>query len=588
MPQLSNSRYETLVRIIEKFCQEAPNKLASVYRPDPINQVEMARQAKTRAYCHLYLLVKFGLMDFQSREQLITDGSQDGGLDAYYIDQNNKKVYLIQSKFHHSDQAFENEAVGAAELMKTEFERILAGHKTDRLGNCFNDKVQRFQAKFQKTKGCKPLVVFLANINLNDTRLKQLVGDFQFDIFNSKRVYKELVFNLCAGDYTTPETVEIDINKSDKARLSLEQEIKIKSGRCGVKVVFAPSREIGRITAKYKNAILLHNPRNYLSLSRNSVNEQISDSITKRRTNEFTILNNGITIFADNAEIDPRTGSSKRALLTLTNPQIINGGQTAYTLGDIYENKRHHLFAGKEVMLKIVQLGSRKTNRDSLIEAISNATNRQTKIDEADRRSNSTVFGEIQRRIYSDYGYFFEKKRGEFFSGLNEGFLAEADIINRSVFLKAYLAFGGDPSSCRSKGEKTLFQHDFFKKLFPNPNVYIEALFAYRIFARVTQIEKQERRNRYGARKYGNALRYGRFAVVSAVGVIAPKVTGRENFDAIAQNQVSHVLSKWKKFERYVRKKRSNKDYFADRAEGFDNYYKGKTLNDDIRAFSFR
>lgn len=585
MSQPPNPRYETLVRIVEKFCQEAPSELASIYRPDPAKYPERAKQAKDRAYCHLYLLVKFGLADFRSRERLITDGEQDGGLDAYYIDQNDHNVYLIQFKFHHSDQAFENQSVGATDLVKAEFERILAGEKTDSLGNPFNNKVRSFQTQFEKAKGCKPVVVFLANIHLNEARLKKLVGNFPFDIFNAKKVYEELIFRLCAGNFVMPKKVEIQINKSNKAHLGLEQEIEIKSGPCGIKVVFAPTQEIGRITAQYKNAILLFNPRNYLSLSRNSVNERISDSITKQKTNEFAILNNGITILADDAEINPHTGNSRRALLTLTNPQIINGGQTAYTLSDIYEKRKHHLFAGKEVMLKIVQLGSEKRNRSSLIEAISNATNRQTKVDEADRRSNSRVFGEIQTRIYSEYGYFFEKKRGEFYNGLINGFLAETDLIDRSNFVKAYLAYMGDPSSCRSKGEKTLFQNDFFKKLFPNSNVYVEALFAYRVFTRITQIEKLERRHRYGARKYGNALRYGRFAVVAAVGKIGAKLTGKENFDGLANKRVTDVLSKWRKFERYVRNKSFNRDYFSDGEEGFDNYYKGKSLNNDIQTF---
>jgi hypothetical protein len=588
MSQPPNPRYETLVRIVEKFCQEAPSELASLYRPDPIKYSDKAKQAKARAYCHLYLLVKFGLKSFLEREQLITDGSQDGGLDAYYIDRNAQKVYLIQFKYHHSSQAFEGDSVGATDLVKVEFDRILTGQKTDSLGKQFNSKVRGFQKQYQNAIDCKPVVVFLATIAVNEARLKKLVGDFPFDIFDAKRVYEDLIFKLCAGDYADPQKVVIDINKANKPNLALEQAIEIKSGRCDVKVVFAPTQEIGRVTAQYKNSILRYNPRNYLSLSHNSVNEQISDSIKKQKTNEFAILNNGITILADGAEINANTGDHTKARLTLTNPQIINGGQTAYTLGDIYENGKHHLFTGKEVMLKIVQLGSRPSNRASLIEAISNATNRQTKIDEADRRSNSKVFGAIQQRIFSNYGYFFEKKRGEFYDGLNAGFLSAADLIDRAKFLKAYLAFVGDPSSCRSKGEKTLFQHDFFKRLFPDSNVFVEALFAYRILNCVTKIEKKERSNRYGAAKYGNALRYGRFAVVAAVGTISTKLTGKENFDAIAQIKVWEVLAKWRVFEKRVKKRLLNKDYFAGGEEGFDNYYKGKTLNADIKSFSFR
>jgi|GEM_PF-7110847 len=230
-------------------------------------------------------------------------------------------------------------------------------------------------------------------------------------------------------------------------------------------------------------------------------------------------------------------------------------------------------------MLKIIQLGANRSNRDFLIEAISNATNRQTKVDEADRRSNSKVFSDIQNKIFTTYGFFFEKKKGEFYSGLHEGLLAGAQVIERFNFLKAYLAYKGDPQSCRSKGERTLFRHDFFKNVFPDASVFVEAFFAYKVFIRVTQIEKSVKRERYGAKKYGNGLRYGRFAIVAAVGRITPKLNGKEDFDVIAETNVTAVLEKWKKFEQSAKKKVANKDYFIDGEEGFDNYYKGKTLD---------
>ncbi len=54
-----------------------------------------------------------------------------------------------------------------------------------------------------------------------------------------------------------------------------------------------------------------------------------------------------------------RTGRPTTAHLSVKNPQIINGGQTAYTLSKIYadglsENKTVDVFDGKEVMLRII------------------------------------------------------------------------------------------------------------------------------------------------------------------------------------------------------------------------------------------
>lgn len=92
------AKYIDLLNIVDQLRFEAPitNKR---YNPDEAN-VEQVSQARSRAYIHLFLKVKFGLTDFDSREDIITDGPSDGGIDAYYIDRENRAIYLIQSKFN--------------------------------------------------------------------------------------------------------------------------------------------------------------------------------------------------------------------------------------------------------------------------------------------------------------------------------------------------------------------------------------------------------------------------------------------------------------------------------------------------------
>jgi hypothetical protein len=156
---------------------------------------------------------------------------------------------------------------------------------------------------------------------------------------------------------------------------------------------------------------------------------------------------------ADDVQFSDRTGNPRAGRLTLTNPQIINGGQTAYTLSKIYENqheKAARIFKGKEVMLKIVSLGQGGSNQALFIENISNSTNRQSRVKEADRRSNSQTFTEMQSKIYSHFGYFFERKEGEFYNGLDRAFIDKKHVISRTNFLKAFLAYKADLSAWRS------------------------------------------------------------------------------------------------------------------------------------------
>ncbi|EJL6549999.1 hypothetical protein NMS03_003515, partial [Vibrio cholerae] len=77
-----DSKYSTLLNILDKIISEAPDKYKKLYSTNDDKKLE---QARSRAYIHLYLMAKFGMLDFLERESLILDGPGDGGIDAYYI-----------------------------------------------------------------------------------------------------------------------------------------------------------------------------------------------------------------------------------------------------------------------------------------------------------------------------------------------------------------------------------------------------------------------------------------------------------------------------------------------------------------------
>ena len=178
--------------------------------------------------------------------------------------------------------------------------------------------------------------------------------------------------------------------------------------------------------SRYKNAILKYNPRNFLSLSNNKVNRKIMGSIINNNANDFAIYNNGITIIADSFELTESTGTKNVGQIIMLNPQIINGGQTAYVLSKIYEDQReqdYSVFDGKEVMLKVIILTSKKDLNIEFIEQISNATNQQTRVEEADRRSNDKIQLSIEEALFDTFGYFYERKKGEFYNGIDRKYI---------------------------------------------------------------------------------------------------------------------------------------------------------------------
>ena len=356
--------------------------------------------------------------------------------------------------------------------------------------------------------------------------------------------------------------------------------------------------------SRYKNAILRYNPRNFLGLSKNPVNKEIGKSIIDIPNNDFALLNNGITILADEQEFTVYTGAKNVGRLTLTNPQIINGGQTAYTLSEIYEREYREnstIFNGKEVLVRVVVLkqniGDPAENRFKFIESISTSTNQQTQIKTADRHSSNPMLVNIQTGIFRNYGYFLELKKGEYYNGLSKKFVGKSFIIERTRLLRSFCAFQGYPAPARSRGESGLYEKTFFDAIFPNAitadlsRLVVEIFYAYMVHNYLLEQEKAIGKK---SLQYGYSLRYGKYAVVYASSLLIDdefrRLLPSRSLNEVRQyisGKIPQILGKWKDFEEYIQRQDKNVNYFNPvyQLTDFDSYYKGPTLKIDIENY---
>lgn len=591
-------QYQILLKILDCLREEAPAEFTS-FHPDT-KDTDALNAARSKAYIHLFLKVKCGITNFKMRHSYITEGAQDGGIDAYFIDEENKKLFLIQSKFRTTEDNFTAKSVTADDLVRIEVTRILKGEKTDSSGKEFNSKIQQLQKEWSEIGDQAKYeyrVIILGNLKrYTDEQMRRLLDNSKYEIFDFERSYNELVFPLCSGTYYDPREIRITINLYNKEQSTLKQTITTKYGDYDVRIIFVPVEEVAKITLKYKNSLLKYNPRNYLTLSTNKINKQIRKSIVERTSNEFAIFNNGITILSDDFSLSETTGKKYQGQLILTNPQIINGGQTAYTLAKIseeFEGSTEEIFKNKEVLFKIIVM--RKENEPDIefIEKISDATNKQTSVDEADRRSNLSIQTKIQKNIYNEYGFLYERKRGEFYNGLQSGYIEKSKLIDRYEFLRAYYAFKGNPSSARQKGKEILFRIDYFNAIIDSPSYYRKMFFSWLLLKNLQLIEYRKSRDEWDEQKefekidFGMSLRYGKMAVIAAVGAanITEEDLSNDRITETVSKKLLLVLKKWKGFEDSVKAKAENKDYTTEDGFDFDNYYKGKTLNSDVLGF---
>ena len=71
------SKYTIMLKVLDNICNTAPENFKS-YHLEKKTEQEID-SIRSKAYIHLFLLVKFGIIDFKTRHDYITDGSADGG-----------------------------------------------------------------------------------------------------------------------------------------------------------------------------------------------------------------------------------------------------------------------------------------------------------------------------------------------------------------------------------------------------------------------------------------------------------------------------------------------------------------------------
>ena len=107
-------------------------------------------------------------------------------------------------------------------------------------------------------------------------------------------------------------------------------------------------------------------------------------------------------------------------------------------------------------MIKIITLQENNDldNKLDLINAISDATNKQTPIINANRFSNEKLQIELQKNLFDNYNLHYERKRGEFADGVYNNYITENSIIERNLFYKMFYAANGKVDKA---SEKKLF-----------------------------------------------------------------------------------------------------------------------------------
>lgn len=167
------------------------------------------------------------------------------------------------------------------------------------------------------------------------------------------------------------------------------------------------------------------NIRLYLG-EENEINRKILSTALSDRNTQFWYLNNGITIVCDRMDYQPRSANPK---VRMINPQIVNGGQTSHALFEAARSDLARIYDVK-LLLRVIETADR-----AFTNSVAEATNSQTPIRSRDIRSNDSIQIRIENALLG-HGYFYERKNDQH---INQAGESRIDAVKLGQIILAYV-----------------------------------------------------------------------------------------------------------------------------------------------------
>lgn len=419
------------------------------------------------------VLKNYDLSDAEIEEGL-TGGGNDGGCDGIYIFANNEMIREdedVQEKYKKDVvlticivQAKNTNGFSEDVLLK--WKDISANllrleTKVDEQADRYSPKVRSQLALFRDTY--VKLIRRIIRLNIQfyyvskgqevhptvSTHAKEL-QDVITRLYPSKHMVCSVTFIGADDlmDLTARQTENVFYLKLTETPISIEsQQVYV----CLVNLADY-YRFITNENDELKRHIFESNVRDYQGP--NAVNKQIQVSLQEPNDEDFWWLNNGVTIIAD------RAGLSTGKLLSIEEPEIVNGLQTSFEVYGHFSSNRATLEEERRNLLVRVVVPTSDDSRDRIILA----TNSQTLIPKASLRATDLVHRQIEmylkpRELYYDRRKNYYKNQGKKSHEIvSVSFLAQCLM---SILLQR-------PNDARARPSTLLNNDDSYEQLYIN------------------------------------------------------------------------------------------------------------------------
>ncbi|MEM9402374.1 MAG: AIPR family protein [Pseudomonadota bacterium] len=315
----------------------------------------------------------------------ITDGTDDNGIDAIYIDPTSLRIYVVQSKWIQS---------GSGEPSVADVKKFRDG-----VADLINLGFQKFGQKVQ----AKRSEILQA---LNDPSIKMSVVLAYTGVQTLADPAMQCLEEFVADLNDANEIVELHILHQSKLHRGLTVNIHGEPIKLEVNMASWGKRQhphpawYGQVAASdiadwwhdHRERLFTRNLRGLLA--DNEINTDIRNTLLTT-PDYFWYFNNGITLVAGSISRPlAKAGSNESVRLECNDVSVVNGAQTVGTIGRFAENPANSL-ANSEVPVRIIELGEAGSDFGTMI---TRTNNRQNKIESRD----FVALDDEQQRIQQD------------------------------------------------------------------------------------------------------------------------------------------------------------------------------------------
>lgn len=456
-----------MLDIAKQIIDQRVNKILEE-NPDLFQDTDVERR-RSKAFLLLGVAAYLDI-DIAEAVQFITDGGNDGGFDAAYIEEaqdSQLNVVLFQSKYSrklNNDSNFPSNAVEkAVNTVKCVFDP--AAHI--QLNEKSREKVNEIRSFI--LDGHIPYVTF---VMLNNGLTWNQDGQNHIDnaFGNQEQVtFVHFSHKDILNYINRSASIETQINFLGKATQEDFNYKRVILGRVSV-------NEIYQLMDEFGDRLLEKNIRRYLG--KNAVNEQISQTLlsdTKRQN--FFFFNNGITMICEKFSYNGL--QEKDWNVKIKRLQIINGGQTCKTIYQTLKTHQEIDFSQVYILVRLYEVN----DDEDIVQDITYATNSQNPVDFRDLKSNDEIQILLETSA-KELGYVYKRKRDN---------LGNANVIPSTVAAEAVFAvWRGKPHLAKYKRNE--FFDKYYNEIFNNLNA-AQMIMAVLIFRYCDSCRKRESKN---------------------------------------------------------------------------------------------